>query len=77
MNQGGDAHGDRSDSFQPQGIDSQAAQYGQDLNGVVLQIPVRVYPERHIATQCQLFSIDQRWMMALSIDLAPVRKLET
>ena len=43
--QGGHALGYRPDSLQPQGIDRCAAQRGQDLNGVVLPIPVGVFPQ--------------------------------
>ena len=49
MSQGGDALGDRQDPIQPQGIDGQAAQRGQDLRAVVLSVAVGVFPQRHIS----------------------------
>jgi hypothetical protein len=46
--QGGDAFGDRPDLIEPEGIDGQAAEGGQDLDNVVLAVAVSVYPQRHI-----------------------------
>ena len=43
MSQAGDALGDRPDPIEPQGIDGQAAQCGQDLNAVVLPVEVGVF----------------------------------
>ena len=39
MSQGGDTFGDRPDPIEPEGIDGQAPQRGQDLDGVV--VPLR------------------------------------
>ena len=48
MSQGGDALGDRPDPIEPQGIDGQAAQRGQDLDAVFLPVAVGVFFQRHI-----------------------------
>jgi len=48
MSQGGDALGNRPDPFEPQGIDGQAAQRGQDLDAVDLPVAVGVFPQRHV-----------------------------
>jgi hypothetical protein len=77
VSQAGDALGDRPDSIEPECIDGQAPQRGQDLDAVVLTVPVGVFPQRHIAHPVPAVSIDQRWRTALSRALAPVRKLVT
>ena len=52
VSQGGNALGDRPDSIEPEGIDGQAAEGGQDLDAVALPVAVGVFPQRHIAAQC-------------------------
>ena len=49
MSQGGDALCDRQDPIEPQGIDRQAAEGGQDLFAVVLPVAVAVFRQRHVA----------------------------
>lgn len=49
VSQGGDALGDRPDPVEPQGIDGQAAEAGQDLDAIVLPVAVGVFFERHVA----------------------------
>ena len=48
VSQGGDPLSDRPDAIEPQGIDGQAAEGGQDLGAVVLPVAVSVFPQRHI-----------------------------
>ena len=48
VSQGGDPLSDRPDAIEPQGIDGQAAEGGQDLDAVVLPVAVSVFPQRHI-----------------------------
>jgi hypothetical protein len=77
MSQGSDALGDRPNPIEPQGIDGQAAQRGQDLNAVVFPVRWTFSRSGTSRTQCQLFSIDQRCWTDLSRALAPVRRLVT
>ena len=48
MSQGGDPLGDRPDAIEPQGIDRQAPERGQDLDVVVLSVAVVVFPQWHV-----------------------------
>ena len=49
MSQDSDALGDRPNPIEPQGIDGQAAQGGQDLNAVVFPVAMGVFLQRHIS----------------------------
>ena len=51
MSQGCDALGDRPDPIEPQGIDGQAAESGQDLDAVVLPVAVGVFLQRYVPHQ--------------------------
>jgi hypothetical protein len=66
MSQGGDSLGDRPDPIEPQGMDRQAAEGGQDLGDAVLPVAVGVVPSGTSGTQRQLFSINQQSRTCLS-----------
>lgn len=77
MRQGGDALGDRPDSFQPQGIDRQAAQRRQGLNPVVLPVAVGVFSQRHIPHPVPAVLDRPALPDGFEHGLEPVRKLVT
>ena len=58
-------------------FNGQASECGHDKDAVVLPVAVSGLSQRYSRIRCQLFSIDQRWRIALIRPMPPVRKLVT